>query len=191
MLKSMLSMSESENKGKPEETNCNESVGSPGMPFVGMPGWFHIAYLHEVKRIEKPAVKQEDPIGCAVACVAFVLNIPYSEALALFPDGQRRVKEEANFYCPEIVEILKSKGLHYSWQELKKEQKEEAFKDYSIVFVKRSSQYPYGHFLCKYNNQWMDPWINYPNTKIEAGYKDELPEKPIYLIEFTPMFRQE
>lgn len=65
-------------------------------------------------------VKQEDGLGCAVACVAFVLKIPYSEALVLFKDGKRRVKEEANFYCPEIVKILNAKGLNYSWKKLKK-----------------------------------------------------------------------
>ncbi|MBI2314725.1 hypothetical protein HYU93_01570 [Candidatus Daviesbacteria bacterium] len=39
-------------------------------------------------------VKQEDGLGCAVACVAFILQIPYSEAVKLFSDGKRRVKEE-------------------------------------------------------------------------------------------------
>ena len=66
-------------------------------------------------------VRQEDGLGCAVACVAFALKIPYSEALTLFVDGKRRVKEEANFYCPEIVKILNEKRLNYSWKKLNKE----------------------------------------------------------------------
>ncbi len=60
-------------------------------------------------------LRQEDNFGCAVACVAFVLKKSYKESLMLFSDGKRRVKEEANFYCPEIVEILHSNGLKYTW----------------------------------------------------------------------------
>lgn len=56
----------------------------------------------------------------SVACIVFVLKISYSEALTLFIDGKRRVKEEANFYCPELVNILNSQGLSYVWQKLKK-----------------------------------------------------------------------
>ena len=52
-------------------------------------------------------VVQEDGLGCAVASTAFVLNIPYQEAITLFEDGQRRAKGIPNFYCPEIVKILK------------------------------------------------------------------------------------
>lgn len=33
--------------------------------------------------------RQEDVLGCAVACTAFILKIPYSEALMLFNDGKR------------------------------------------------------------------------------------------------------
>lgn len=40
-------------------------------------------------------VRQEDGLGCAVACVAFVLKIPYQQALILFSDGKRRVREQA------------------------------------------------------------------------------------------------
>jgi len=31
-------------------------------------------------------IRQEDGLGCAVACVAFVLKIPYQQALTLFFD---------------------------------------------------------------------------------------------------------
>src|SRR3989344_5928994 len=100
---------ERENKEKPEETDVNELVKSPRSSFFGMPGWFHIAQLQDrwhlrsdLKLPEKPAVKQEDPLGCAVACVAYALNKSYQESLALFANG----KEKANvtgFLCKEIV----------------------------------------------------------------------------------------
>ena len=127
-------------------------------------------------------VKQEDELGCAVACVAFVLKIPYSEALTLFEDGKRRVKEEANFYCPELVKILNGKGLNYSWKKLNKENAEVINKDLSIVFIKASNKYHFGHFLVRYKDKWMDPWINLPESKIEAEFRDKLPGEPTYAV---------
>ena len=44
-------------------------------------------------------VRQEDGLGCAVACVAFILQIPYQQALTLFSDGKRRVKEHLEGKC--------------------------------------------------------------------------------------------
>lgn len=127
-------------------------------------------------------IKQEDGLGCAVACVAFVLQISYQEALILFSDGKRRVREDANFYCPEIVQILNKAGLKYSWKKLPKNLLEKELNNLSIVFIKRSKQHPYGHFLCKYNDSWMDPWINLPDKNIEAGFRKVLPGEPTYAI---------
>lgn len=127
-------------------------------------------------------VKQEDGLGCAVACVAFVLSIPYSEALKLFEDGKRRVKEEPNFYCPEIVKILIGKKLNYSWKKLNKENAKLVNKNLSIVFIKTSGKYPFGHFLTRYKDKWMDPWINLPASEINAGFRSVLPGKPTYVV---------
>lgn len=128
------------------------------------------------------SIRQEDGLGCAVACIAFVLHIQYSDALALFHDGKRRVREEANFYCPEIVEILHKNGLSYKWQKIKKVQREEDFENYSIVFIQRSSKLPYGHFLTRYKKKWMDPWINLPEVPTKSGFRTSLPGIPTYLV---------
>src|SRR5689334_16837872 len=114
-------------------------------------------------------VKQEDGLGCGVAVTAFILQITYQAALKLFTDGKRRVKEKANFYCPEITNILNNAGFNYRWIKLPKGMKEVEIPPLSIVFVKRSSKLPFGHFLAKYNDQWMDPWINLPDKNIKAG----------------------
>jgi len=127
-------------------------------------------------------VRQEDGLGCAVACVAFVLEISYQEALTLFDDGRTRVKSKANFYCPEIVEILNSKGMNYRWKKLIDTSEKEINSDYSIVFIKRSKKYPYGHFLARYEGKWMDPWINLPDKNIKAGFRKVPPTKPTYLV---------
>lgn len=127
-------------------------------------------------------VKQEDGLGCAVACVAFVIGVTYKEALKLFDDGEIRVKSKANFYCPEIVRILRSKQVHCNWKKLKTASEEEIYNDNSIVFIKRSTEYPYGHFLVRHRGKWMDPWINLPNKNIKAGFRNVLPGEPTYIV---------
>lgn len=133
-------------------------------------------------------IRQEDGLGCAAACVAFILQVPYLEAVKLFIDGERRVKGKANFYCPEITQVLNNTGLNYTWTKLSDEQEVEIFQDLSIVFVKRSVVHPYGHFLVKYDNKWMDPWINLPDKNIEAGFREYLPGEPAYSIYLSEQY---
>ena len=126
-------------------------------------------------------VAQEDGLGCAVASTAFVINIPYQETLALFIDGKRRVQGIPNFYFPEIVEILKKKGLDYSWKELTNKNQGLLEKDLAIVFCEQSSKLPFGHFLVRYQNKWMDPWLNLPEPQIVSGFRNDLPGKASYV----------
>lgn len=126
-------------------------------------------------------VMQEDRLGCAVACVAFVLGTSYQDALKLFKDGERRVKDKPNFYCPEIVRILNNQGKQYAWKKVKESEGKD-FGELSIVFISRSESYKYGHFLCRYKGKWMDSWINLPKEKIRAGWRIDLPGTPSYVI---------
>lgn len=126
-------------------------------------------------------IKQEDRLGCAVACVAFRLNISYKNSLESFRCGSRKAKN-TGFLCKDIVEFLEKKGLSYKYSYIKAKVKNEIYQSGAIVFLRRSKNYPAGHYLCRADNKWMDPWINFPNTKIKAGFRKKLPEKPIYLI---------
>ncbi len=130
---------------------------------------------------ERIPVAQEDPLGCAVACVAFRLGMSYRDALKLFNDGEDRVKKKADFYCREIVQILNSQGLSYGYRYIKKRCRRSIYKPGSIVFIKRSKKYPVGHYLCRANNGWMDPWINIPFGDRKAGFRKRLPGIPTYL----------
>ena len=93
-----------------------------------------------------------------------------------------RSREEANFYCPEIVKILRNAGLNYSWKKLSKNNLELIKSNYSIIFIVKSKSHPYGHFLARHNNKWMDPWINLPEKNIDAGFRSELPGDPTYIV---------
>ena len=124
-------------------------------------------------------VRQEDGLGCAVACVAFVLNLSYKDAVNLFTNGKERVKKKANFYCPEIVSVLKNTGMTYKWKKVIDTHDKEIYKNFSIVFIQDGK---YGHFLCRYNNTWMDPWVNRPYRPISAQFITDLPVSPTYVI---------
>ncbi|MCL5970876.1 MAG: hypothetical protein M1450_05270 [Patescibacteria group bacterium] len=127
-------------------------------------------------------VKQDDDFGCAVACVAFVLNTRYSNAIKFFRNGKKRAERIPNFYCRELVEILNNAGLNYQYKRFKPKIRRKIHKEKSIVFIRRSKKYRYGHYLVRFNNLWMDPWINLPDRKIKAGFRKRLPGKAIYAI---------
>src|SRR3989344_5220340 len=127
-------------------------------------------------------VLQEDPLGCAVACVACILNVSYQDALVLFRDGKRRARTKANFYCKEIVQLLNIAGLNYEYKYIKDRIRQKIYKTGPIVFIKRSRKYPVGHYLCRTREGWMDSWINFPSENRKAGLRKRLPGKSVYLI---------
>lgn len=125
-------------------------------------------------------VVQEDPMGCGVACVAFVLGESYVNALSLFRNGSKKAPT-VGFSCKSIVNALNSTGLKYRHRSVKNEN--ENYSSGSIVFIDYSEEYPYGHFLAKAGDGWMDPWLNIHSIPRKAGFRDKLPGKPIYVIE--------
>ena len=126
-------------------------------------------------------IKQEDPFGCGIACVASILKINYKTALSLFLDGRRKATE-TGFYCREIIEALENNGLKYEYKYLKSKTRKNMYKPGAIVFLRRSKRYPDGHYLTRSDNIWLDSWINFPSEEMKSGFRKRLPEKPIYVI---------
>ena len=124
---------------------------------------------------------QEDELGCGVACTAFILGISYQDALSLFEDGKSKA-DNAGFYCKEICKILMKNYKFYEFKYIKPKNRYKMYKSNSIVFVKRSKKYKYGHFLARHDNTWMDPWINFPKYPRKSGFRKRIPGKPIYII---------
>ena len=126
-------------------------------------------------------VKQEDSFGCGVSCTAAVLNVSYQKAMFLYQNGRKKAAE-IGFYCREIVKALAKGGLDYEYKHIGKKQRKKLYTPGSIVYIRKSNKYPVGHYLYRWKNTWMDPWINFPNKNVEAGFRKRLPEKPIYVI---------
>ncbi len=126
-------------------------------------------------------IAQEDDLGCGIACSAVIAGISYQEALNLFENGKERATKNG-FYCKEIVIVMKNLGLIYQFKYIKKHIKYRIYKPNTIVYIKKSKQYPLGHYLVRTENMWIDPWINFPNINRKAGFRKRLPGKPIYII---------
>lgn len=128
-------------------------------------------------------VRQRDPLGCAVACFAFTNHISYQQARKIFV-SIKNIDE--GYCCRDIVLAYHRIGKHARFNYLKSTLKKKIYKNDTIVFIKRSALYPFGHFLVKADKGWMDPWINWPDCqnfkKAKAGFRKKLPGVPIYAV---------
>ena len=130
-------------------------------------------------------ITQKNKFGCGIACVASVLNISYERALEIFPLGKVMAKKRG-FLCSEMIFYLKKAGRNYIYRYLNKKHKRKIYKNGTIVFIKRSVKYPSGHYLCRFGDKWMDPWINFQDSKdiqhAKSGFRKRLPGIAIYGI---------
>lgn len=132
---------------------------------------------------ERRPVRQEDPLGCGIACVAYVTGISYDTAKARYFKNKRSAAT-SGYLCRDIVAALSLAGGEHAYNYVKGRKR---FAHGTIVFIKRSARYPSGHYLVKSVSGWMDPWINFnaKNPEVngsKAGFRRRLPGKPIYFI---------
>lgn len=121
---------------------------------------------------------QKHGAGCAVACVAYILNTTYDKALTLFKKPEQAISR--GYFCREIVIALQKGKKDYSY----KKAISSNVPPYSIVFIERSKKYPLGHYLLKTEDgSWMNPWINFPCiASAESGFQKRLPGKAQWII---------
>ncbi len=131
----------------------------------------------------KQPIVQKHNFSCGLACLSFLINQSYNNLVSKF--GLKKAQTKG-FYCREIVEYLSKEDYRAEYHYLNKKWRRRIYSEGTIVFVRRGKKYPFGHYLIRYQNQWMDPWINFlKNKKIDnavAGFRKRLPEKPIYGI---------
>lgn len=127
-------------------------------------------------------VTQKQGAGCAVACVAYILNISYDAALKLFKKPKQAI--DRGFLCSEIIDALQKKGMDYSYGKALVNKKKLLQVPFTIVFIARSKKYPIGHFLVRTKDGlWMNPWINFPCiASAQAGFEKRLPGKAQWIV---------
>src|SRR3989338_10112376 len=131
----------------------------------------------------RKSITQRHLYGCAVACLAFVLQTPYTKALKLLKTKQKIYKGSS---CRELLSLLQENSLAYNYKYLSKKKSWKIDEPLTIVYIKKSKKSPAGHFLVWYRNKWMDPWINFrvgaKVAKAKSGFRKDLPGKPIYAL---------
>lgn len=133
--------------------------------------------------MEKPIV-QEEPMGCAIACVAFALNKTYRITKKLFDNSAYSFTR--GYYCREIVQVFKKQDKNYIFSKVNKNNKRILNNEGTIVFIEKNKKYPMGHYLIKTKKGWMNSWINFPNiASAKAGFQKKLQGKPTWVIYST------
>src|SRR3989344_8579991 len=122
------------------------------------------------------SITQKDNYGCGIACVAFVWKVSYDYAKKNY-FGKPHQANILGYLCKDIVKALSKDKKNYSYKYVKKRIK---FKENTIVFIKRSKEYPAGHYLVYTKKGWMDPWINFDKLKpdikkAKSGFRKRLP----------------
>lgn len=131
----------------------------------------------------RQSITQEFDYGCGIACYAFALEITYAQAV------KKLGKEQANssrFWIKDFKDALNKSGRPYVAKYIKPKLRRKIYEEGTIVLIRRSKQYPTGHYLIRHDNHWMDPWINLATNKnileAKSGFRKRLPGTPMYAL---------
>lgn len=135
------------------------------------------------RRRQATPVTQLHPMGCGAACVAFVAEVSCREAVSVL--GTEKAGK-TGFTLREIAQALAVFGMKYEVHHADGSFREKARVPGTIVFVRRSPRYPFGHYLARSNNRWMDPWINLVTdgnlATARSDFRPRLPSSAQWLI---------
>lgn len=131
----------------------------------------------------RKSVTQEMPYGCGIACFAFVCNLTYKQAEQFLGPEQAKGNR---FIVKHLREELNRFGLPYISRHIRPGQHFEP-KEGTVVLLRRSSQFPVGHYLAFHRGKWMDPRINLEQDRMFngplSGFRDKLPGQAMYVLE--------
>jgi len=133
--------------------------------------------------ILRKSITQEFDYGCGIAYFAFALNISYQQSVKLL--GPKQTVSN-RFWVKDFTTALNRAGLKYKSQHINGKLRRSIYNAGTIVLIGRSKNYIAGHYLIRYNGQWMDPWINLPFdkdiAKAKSGFRKRLPGSPMYAL---------
>lgn len=131
----------------------------------------------------KKSITQEFDYGCGIACYAFALDLDCRQAVAKLGAEQAI---STRFYVKDLTLALNKGGASYISKHVKPRIGKRIYEEGTIVLIRRSKNYPTGHYLIRHNGAWMDPWINLQQDKnilnATSGFRKRLPGAPMYAI---------
>lgn len=130
----------------------------------------------------KKSVTQEHPNGCGIACFAFIGDLSYQQAADFLGPEQANSNR---FIVSHFAKELNRFGKPYELKHIRPNEKVE-YVEGMIVLLRRSKQFPVGHYLVRHEQEWMDPRINLASDgqfkHPESGFRKRLPGQPMYIL---------
>lgn len=130
----------------------------------------------------KHSITQEMPNGCGIACFAFVTGLTYKQAESFLGEAQAKSNR---FIVKHFREELNRFGLNYVVKHIRPHQGVDPVEN-MIVLLRRSKQFPVGHYLAYHAGKWMDPRINLEHDRMfqdpQSGFRDVLPGEVMYAL---------
>ena len=134
------------------------------------------------KTASKTLVPQENPMGCAVACVACQCKMKYQQALNLFdhPD----FSWTRGFYASDVVKAFAQANLDYTFEKFESVKHAAQIKQPgTMIFTDANSRYPSGHYFLRLQKGWMNPWANFPQMQpVKAAFEKSIDGHISYVI---------
>lgn len=131
----------------------------------------------------RESITQEFDYGCGIACFAFALDMTYQQAARQLGETQAN---STRFRVKDFTVALNNSGKHYIAKYMKPPMMRKIYEEGTIVLIRRSNQYPTGHYLIHHKGHWMDPWINLTTDNdinhAKSGFRKRLPGKPMYAL---------
>ena len=136
-------------------------------------------------KLTHKSVTQEDALGCGVACVAYILGLPYKQALLLFNNPEKA--KTKGFTVKDLsLALNKESSVPYKTRYVGRTLHLNIL-DQTIVYVKKCDEFPFGHYLVKNSRGFMDPCINLTKAKedislAKSGFRKSFPGKIVLVV---------
>ena len=128
-------------------------------------------------------VAQRHAMSCGVAAVANVVGISYDEAAKVF---DMKYAETRGYFCKSIVTSFAKLGKQYRFAKYTAKSAPLAEVSGAVIFIEQSLMFPYGHWVARADNVWVDSWINLQEEKdpryAKAGVHTKLPGRPQWIV---------
>jgi len=112
----------------------------------------------------------------------FVTGLSYKNAEEFLGDDQARSNR---FIVKHFRDELNRFGLKYDSRNVRPNQTIEPTEG-TVVLLRRSKQFPVGHYLVYHDGEWMDPRINLSDDRKfedpKSGFRKELPGHIMYAL---------
>ncbi len=130
-------------------------------------------------------VSQEDVWGCAAACVASLMAVPYKRAKRWLEKekGDKVSAKQKGFEIDEIAKALHKQGVKViaDWNP------PSPLPNGTIVCIHSRVRYKDFHYLLKVPKGYMDPWVDLKEGELKGKWRQGLPKGTKVYVALIPV----